>query len=227
MSLPGASGLGNLTRKYLCVPGTIQAERVFSGMGWLLNKRRLILSGDYVSMLYFSKDDLVLWTLNTEHWRRRKGYNRRLIEYSHLVLVTRSAAKFEKVPSTSKYTPPTPSVIFCYMPFSAKKTLCIRKGWGAKLGVQRILLSLECFASLSQIDGESSMDGDWGQYGRLNIEAQSNFPLNGPLHIVHKDICILLLCKSHLSQICNTWVLREGCKKNTWELGSGSGLVTR
>ena len=124
-----------------------------------------------------------------------------------------------------KYTPPTPSVIFCYMSFSAKKTLYIRKGGGAKLGVQRILLSLECFASLSQIDGESSMDGDWGQYGRLNIEAQSNFPLNGPLHIVHKDICILLLCKSHLSQICNTWVLREWCKKNTWELGIG--LVTR
>ena len=104
------------------------------------------------------------------------------------------------------------------MSFSTKKTLYNHKGGGAKLGVQRILLSLDCFASLSQIDGESSMDGDWGQYGRLNIEAQSNFPLNGPLHIVHKDICILLLCKSHLSQICNTWVLREGCKKNTWQL---------
>ena len=33
----------------------------------------------------------------------KKGYNRRLIEYSHLVLGTRSAAKFEKVPSTSEY----------------------------------------------------------------------------------------------------------------------------
>ena len=113
---------------------------------------------------------------------------------------------------------PLPVSYFAICRFQPKKTLYIRKGGGAKLGVQRILLSLECFASLSQIDGESSMDGDWGQYGRLNIEAQSNFPLNGPLHIVHKDICILLLCKSHLSQICNTWVLREGCKKNTWQL---------
>ena len=32
----------------------------------------------------------------------KKGYNRRLIWYSYLVLGTRSAAKFEKVPSTSK-----------------------------------------------------------------------------------------------------------------------------
>ena len=31
----------------------------------------------------------------------KKGYNRRLIWYSYLVLGTRSAAKFEKVPSTS------------------------------------------------------------------------------------------------------------------------------
>ena len=33
----------------------------------------------------------------------KKGYNRRLIWYSYLVLGTRSAAKFEKVPSTSSY----------------------------------------------------------------------------------------------------------------------------
>ena len=34
---------------------------------------------------------------------KRKGYNWRLLEYSHLVLITRSAAKFEKVPSTNKH----------------------------------------------------------------------------------------------------------------------------
>ena len=33
----------------------------------------------------------------------KKGYNRRLIEYGHLVLGTRSAAKFEQVPSSSRY----------------------------------------------------------------------------------------------------------------------------
>ena len=33
----------------------------------------------------------------------KKGYNRRLIEYSHLVLGTRSAAKFEQVPSSIAY----------------------------------------------------------------------------------------------------------------------------
>ena len=34
----------------------------------------------------------------------QKGYNRRLIEYSHLVLVTQSAAKFEQVPCTMPET---------------------------------------------------------------------------------------------------------------------------
>ena len=38
---------------------------------------------------------LALWS------KYRKGYNWRLIEYSHLVLGTRSAVKFEQVPSTS------------------------------------------------------------------------------------------------------------------------------
>ena len=43
--------LARLARKYLCVPGTsTQAERVFSWMGWLLNKRRLSISGKTVSM---------------------------------------------------------------------------------------------------------------------------------------------------------------------------------
>ena len=34
----------------------------------------------------------------------KKGYNRRLIEYGHLVLGTRSAAKFEQVPSSNWHT---------------------------------------------------------------------------------------------------------------------------
>ena len=37
-------------RKYLCVPATsTQAERVFSAMAWLLNKRRLGLTGSHVN----------------------------------------------------------------------------------------------------------------------------------------------------------------------------------
>ena len=41
--------LVRLARKYLCVPGTnTQAERVFSWMGWLLNKRRLFLKDNLV-----------------------------------------------------------------------------------------------------------------------------------------------------------------------------------
>ena len=53
--------LVRLARKYLCVPGTnTQAERVFSWMGWLLNKRRLSTSGETVSMQLFLKDNLVL-----------------------------------------------------------------------------------------------------------------------------------------------------------------------
>ena len=43
------------------LPGTsTQAERVFSWMGWLLNKRRLSMSGETVSMQLFLKDNLVL-----------------------------------------------------------------------------------------------------------------------------------------------------------------------
>ena len=38
--------LARLARKYLCVPGTsTQAESSFSWMGWLLNNRRLSVSG--------------------------------------------------------------------------------------------------------------------------------------------------------------------------------------
>ena len=50
-----------LARKFLCVPATsTQAERVFSWMGFLLNKRRLSLSGESVSMQLFLKDNLEL-----------------------------------------------------------------------------------------------------------------------------------------------------------------------
>ena len=53
--------LAILARKYMRVPGTsTQAERVFSWMGWLLNKRRLSMSGETVSMQHFLKDNLVL-----------------------------------------------------------------------------------------------------------------------------------------------------------------------
>ena len=50
--------LARMARK--CVPGTsIQAERVFSWMGWLLNKRRLNMSGETVSMQHFLTNNLV------------------------------------------------------------------------------------------------------------------------------------------------------------------------
>ena len=53
--------LARLARKYMCVPGTsIQAERVFLCIGWLLNKRRLRMSGETVSMQLFLNDNLVL-----------------------------------------------------------------------------------------------------------------------------------------------------------------------
>ena len=51
--------LTRLVKKFLCVPATsTQAERVFSWMGWLLNKRRLCLSGESVNMQLFLKDNL-------------------------------------------------------------------------------------------------------------------------------------------------------------------------
>ena len=53
--------LVRLARKFLCVPATsTQAERVFSWMGFLLNKRRLSLSGESVLMQLFLKDNLEL-----------------------------------------------------------------------------------------------------------------------------------------------------------------------
>ena len=53
--------LVRLARKYLCVPGaSTQAERAFSCMGWLLNKIRLSMSGETVSMQLSLEDNLVL-----------------------------------------------------------------------------------------------------------------------------------------------------------------------
>ena len=53
--------LARLAKKYLCVPATsTQAERVFSCMGWLLNKRRLSLSGESDTMQLFLEDNLTI-----------------------------------------------------------------------------------------------------------------------------------------------------------------------
>ena len=42
-----------------CVPATItQAERVFSWMGWMLNKRRLNMLDENVMMQLFLKDNM-------------------------------------------------------------------------------------------------------------------------------------------------------------------------
>ena len=50
--------LARLARKYLCVPATsTQSERVFSALGWLLNKRRLCLTGAHVNNQMFLKDN--------------------------------------------------------------------------------------------------------------------------------------------------------------------------
>ena len=49
-----------LVRKYLCIPATsTQAERVFSGLGLLLTKQRLSMSGDLVDAQLFLKDKFV------------------------------------------------------------------------------------------------------------------------------------------------------------------------
>ena len=48
-----------LVKKYLCIPATsTQAERVFSALGFLLNKRRLCLSGANVNAQLFLHDNL-------------------------------------------------------------------------------------------------------------------------------------------------------------------------
>ena len=53
--------LWRLARKYMCVPATsTQAVRVFGWMDFLLNKRRLSLSGERVSMHLFLRDNIEL-----------------------------------------------------------------------------------------------------------------------------------------------------------------------
>ena len=96
------------------------------------NKKRLSMSEESVSIQHFFKDNL--WTVGfVSHCgdvlqiyscicillfkkAKKKGYNQRLIVFSYLVLGTRSAAKFEQVPSTSfkanyvcQNAPPTPT----------------------------------------------------------------------------------------------------------------------
>ena len=54
-----------LVKKYLCIPATsTQAERAFSALGFLLNKRRLCLSGSNVNAQLFLHDNLELWSAN-------------------------------------------------------------------------------------------------------------------------------------------------------------------
>ena len=60
--------LTRLVKKFLYVPATsTQAERVFSWMGWLLNKRRLCLSGESVNSqtLLEGTLDWLIFTLST------------------------------------------------------------------------------------------------------------------------------------------------------------------
>ena len=50
-----------LVKKYLCIPATsTQAERVFSALSFLLNKRRLCMSGANVNAQQFLEDNLEL-----------------------------------------------------------------------------------------------------------------------------------------------------------------------
>ena len=50
-----------LVKKYLCIPATsTQAERAFLALGFLLNKRRLCLSGSNVNAQLFLHDNLEL-----------------------------------------------------------------------------------------------------------------------------------------------------------------------
>ena len=63
--------LDRLVKKFLCVPATsTQAERVFSWMGWLLNKRRFCLSGESVNSqtLLEGTLDWLIFTLSTINW---------------------------------------------------------------------------------------------------------------------------------------------------------------
>ena len=60
---PQFPSLWRLARKYLCVLATsTEAERLFSWTGFMLNKRRLSLSGETMSMQL--KDNIKLWSFN-------------------------------------------------------------------------------------------------------------------------------------------------------------------
>ena len=60
---PQFPSLWRLARKYLCVLATsTEAERLFSWTGFMLNKRRLSLSGESMSMQL--KDNIKLWSFN-------------------------------------------------------------------------------------------------------------------------------------------------------------------
>ena len=60
---PQFPSLWRLARKYLCVLATsTEAERLFSWTGFMLNKRRLSLSGEIMSMQL--KDNIKLWSFN-------------------------------------------------------------------------------------------------------------------------------------------------------------------
>ena len=47
------------SRKYLCAPATsTQSDRVFSAMAWMLNKRRMCLTGKHINEQMFLKENL-------------------------------------------------------------------------------------------------------------------------------------------------------------------------
>ncbi len=53
------------SRKYLCTPATsTHSERVFSAMAWMLNKRRMCLTGEHVNEQMFLKENLS-WLMTT------------------------------------------------------------------------------------------------------------------------------------------------------------------
>ena len=101
-----------------------------------------------VIMWIFSIDSCICILLFKK--TKKKGYNWRLIGYSHLVLGTRSAAKFDQVPSTS-YTancvvnlPPRPTQnpnLFCILPLTLSLTcLDCTSGRPSGVGVRYWLL---------------------------------------------------------------------------------------
>ena len=120
-----------------------------------------------VIMWIFSIDSCICILLFKK--TKKKGYNRRLIGYSHLVLGTRSAAKFEQVPSTSykaNYVvnlPPRPTQnpnFFCIL---------------------HLTLSLTC------LDCTSGRPSGVGVRYRL-------LPQLAPKAVKNKDMCLFFLC---------------------------------